>query len=128
MFLISIYALLLSYNKFFKKTKTCQKDENFLKTIYKYVKKFISYIEIDYNFIPRISFIEYLQISFIILLIINLFVLIPLIYLIIIHTNNCRKKRKEKTSIKKIDMKIENINPDELLENSEYETSFDSNY
>ena len=128
MILISIYSLLLSYGIMFKKTNNCQEEKDILETIYKYLQKYISYIEIDYNykFIPKISFIEYLQISFIILLIINLFVIIPLIYLVVVHTRNCKKKRKEKT-IKKIDIKIENINPDQLLENSEYETSFDSN-
>ena len=130
MILISIYSLLISYEIFFKKTKLCQENNNILEDIYKFMKQYISYIKIDYEYFPKNSFIEYLQISFIILLIINLFVIIPLIYLIIIHTRNCKKKRKEKTSIKKIDIKIENINPDELLENtnSDYETSFDSNY
>ena len=126
MILISIYSLLFSYEIFFfKKTKTCHENKNIFGTIYKYVKQYISYIEIDYKFIPKIHFIEHLQISFILLLIINLFVLIPLLYLVIIHTSNCKKKRKEK-SLKKINIKIENINPDELLENSEHETSSDS--
>ena len=126
MILVSVYSLFISYEFLFTKDKN-DLSENILDTIYKYVGQYLSYIEINYNFIPKNPFIEYLQISIIILIVINIFVLIPLIYLIFLHTSNCKKKTKEKTSIRKIDMKIQNINPDELLAtNSENDTSLDS--
>ena len=126
MILVSVYSLFISYEFLFTKDKN-NLSENILDTIYKYVGQYLSYIEINYKFIPENPFIGYLQISIIILIVINIFVLIPLIYLIFLHTSNCKKKTKEKTSIRKIDMKIQNINPDELLAtNSENDTSLDS--
>ena len=62
-----------------------------------------------------------------ILLSINILLLIPLIYLINIHTESCRKKMKEKENIRKIDLDFHNINQDDLLgRNSENDTSLDS--
>ena len=49
-------------------------------------------------------------------------------YLVNIHTKSCRSRRKVKTTIKKSDLNIQNINPDELLEENytDNDTSLDS--
>ena len=69
-----------------------------------------------------------LKIYFYILVSINIAVLIPLMYLVNIHTKSCRSRRKVKTTIKKSDLNIQNINPDELLEENytDNDTSLDS--
>ena len=124
MILISVYSLLIYYEVLFFKQKAedkkCNINNNIIDSIYKNIKNFLSYLNIDLDLIPGNT-------SFIALLSVVVIFLIPLLYLVILHTKLCKNKRKEKRNSKKIDLSIQNINPDELLEeNSEHDTSLDS--
>lgn len=115
MILISSYSLFVSFEIFLKIESTCNNSNEIINTIYKNIKEYISYIEVDYDFIPKNPYFEYLKVSIIFLLSINIIFIFPLIYLINIHTKNCKKKKKGKIYNQQIDFKIENINPDQLL-------------
>ena len=127
MVLVSIYSLFISYKIIFKQNKSCV-ENNFIGSIYNFVKNIISILEVKYG-IFKISEEIVLKINFYILLSINLIVLIPLMYLVNIHTKSCRSRRKKKPTIKNSDLNIQNINPDKLLEGnySDNDTSLDSN-
>jgi len=107
---ISIYSLLNAF--YFEKENNCTIN-TYIESIYKFIKEILSYIEIKYNFIPQNALLE--NIHIIVFLIIDILVVIPLIYLLILHTKNCIKKNKSKISIRKINKTIENINKDQLL-------------
>jgi palmitoyltransferase len=119
---IAIYTLLNAF--YFEKKKSCNIN-NYIEPIYQFIKENLSHIEITYNFIPENAILENIHIIF--LLAIDILALIPLIYLVILHTKNCKKKNKSKTSIRKINQTIENINQDQLLScNSENDSSIGS--
>ena len=94
------------------------------------MQEYIFFFEIKYeDYIPRIPeyfHINYFQILVIFLIIMNIIVLIPLIYLVNIHTGLCRKKRREKASMRNINKKIDNIEEEGLVK-SDSDTSLDSN-
>ena len=120
MILISIYSLLIKYDKIFKKSNNCEKtNKNIIDLIYQYLKEYLSVLEIKIPFIPENT-------SLIVLLSINLIFIIPLIYLINIHTKICKDKRKENGKSEKIDLNIENITDELIEENSEGDTSLES--
>lgn len=121
MILISVYSLLIYYEVLiFKKNNKCNINNNIIDSIYKNIKKFFCHLTINLDFLPGNA-------GFIVLLSVIVLFLIPLLYLVILHTKLCKNKRKEKRNSKKIDLSIQNINPDELLEeNSEHDTSLDS--
>ena len=122
MILISIYTLLNVF--YFDKKNSCNIN-TYIKPIYQFIKENLSHIEITYNFIPENVILE--NIHIICFLAIDILVLIPLIYLVILHTKNCKNKNKSKTSIRKINQTIENINQDQLLSsNSENDSSIGS--
>ena len=122
MILISIYTLL---NAFYFDNKNSCNINAYIKPIYQFIKENLSHIEITYNFIPENVILE--NIHIICFLAIDILVLIPLIYLVILHTKNCKNKNKSKTSIRKINQTIENINQDQLLSsNSENDSSIGS--
>ena len=119
MILLSIYSILIRFKIFFKQNNNC-KNNNIIGSIYNKAKNILNYLEINIKYIPDIT-------PTVILLSINILLLIPLIYLINIHTESCRKKMKEKENIRKIDLDFHNINQDDLLgRNSENDTSLDS--
>ena len=129
MIFISIFSLLISFNIYFKQNKenqSCDKDD-FIYSLYESVKNIISHLKI-YDFFMENYKMKILRISFIVLLSITIIFLLPLIYLVWIHTKSCKNKRKEKNRFKKSDLNIQNINSDELLEGnfSENDTSLDS--
>ena len=125
MILISIFSLLIYYNVLFfeqreKDVECSNNNSNIIYSIYNKVNDILSYLNIKLDFLPEYT-------CFIVLLSIIVLFLIPLLYLVILHTQLCKNKRKEKINSKKIDLSIQNINPDELLEeNSEHDTSLDS--
>ena len=87
--------------------------------MHQYLKEYLSVLEIKIPFIPENT-------SLIVLLSINLIFIIPLIYLINIHTKICKDKRKENGKSEKIDLNIENITDELIEENSEGDTSLES--
>ena len=118
MILISIYSLLIKYDKIFKKRNNCE-NKNIIDLMHQYLKEYLSVLEIKIPFIPENT-------SLIVLLSINLIFIIPLIYLINIHTKICKDKRKENGKSEKIDLNIENITDELIEENSEGDTSLES--
>ena len=127
MVLVSIYSLFISYKIIPKKNQNCF-ESNFAGSIYNFVKNIISILEVKYGETFIIPEKKVLKIYFYILVSINIAVLIPLMYLVNIHTKSCKSRRKVKTTIKKSDLNIQNINPDELLEENytDNDTSLDS--
>jgi hypothetical protein len=104
----SVYTLVITFEIFLNKkkdTETCVYNYNIIKKIYEFVLEHIFFFEIIYDdYIPRIPenfHINYFQILIIFILIMNIIVLIPLIYLVNIHTGLCRKKRREKATMRK---------------------------
>ena len=128
----SVYTLVITFEIFLNKkkdTETCVYNYNIIKKIYEFVLEHIFFFEIIYDdYIPRIPenfHINYFQILIIFILIMNIIVLIPLIYLVNIHTGLCRKKRREKATMRNINKKIDNIEEDGLVK-SDSDTSLDS--
>ena len=94
--IISIYTLFNIF--YFEQKDNCNNNINeYIESLYKFIKDNLSLIEIKYDFIPENKILENLHIIF--FLAIDILVLIPLIYLLILHTKNCKNKNKSKMNL-----------------------------
>ena len=123
--LISIYSLLINLGIF--PNNICS-NNNIISNIYEFMKNKVFLISLYNKVNFQFYIFDFLAILIIFLLLIINIGLFPLIYIINVNTKSCKNKRREKTSIAKLNMKIDNIKEGELVESlSDNDTSLNSN-